>query len=213
MYSTTEYLFKLYIHSLSKWWLEEPLTPRKKSRNKNSSRLKEAESRVWPPHKTMEKSLAFFFGHAFLLICKKTQAKGKNYCICYSTLKKFCLNVKLNASIGQQTWFQLCKFMEVYSGSHKTTQLNLWQIYSNFFPFKVHSYENISPVRHVYEFGIFLRWNSALHFKFAQIVFTTVFCVCFQRVNIPWAEHYTLDPVKCYSTFACWNLACYNTLE
>lgn len=89
--------------------------------------------------------------------------------------------------------------MEVYSGSHKSIQLNLWQIY--FFSFKICSYENISPVRHVYEFGISLRWDSALHFKFAQRVFTTVFYTCFQRVNIPWAEHYALDPVKCFSAF------------
>lgn len=86
------------------------------------------------------------------------------------------MDVKLNASIGQQFWFQLCKFMAVYSGSHKSIQLNPWQIY--FLSFKVCSYENISPVRHVYEFGIFLRWDSTLHFKFAQIVFTTIFCIC-----------------------------------
>lgn len=89
--------------------------------------------------------------------------------------------------------------MEVYSGSHKTIQLNLWQIY--FFSFKVHSYENISPVRHVYEFGIFLRWDFALQFKFAQILFAKVFCIYFQRVNIPWAEYCAMDPVKCYCAF------------
>lgn len=57
---------------------------------------------------------------------RKPKQKVKNYCICSGTLKKkkFYVDLKLNASIGQQSWFQLCKFMEVYSGSYKTSQLN-----------------------------------------------------------------------------------------
>lgn len=77
--------------------------------------------------------------------------------------------------------------MEVCSGSHKTIQLNLWQIY--FFSFKVHLYENISPVRHVYEFRIFLRWDSALHFKFAQNSFNNSLFDLFpmSKYSLSWA--------------------------
>lgn len=73
---TIEYLFKLYIF-LSERWLEGPLTPRKKSRNKIHLDWKKQrlESDL---HIKQKKALWFLFWHTFLLICKKTQAKGKN---------------------------------------------------------------------------------------------------------------------------------------
>lgn len=93
--------------------------------------------------------------------------------------------MKLNASIGQQSWFQLCKFMEVYSGSYKATQLNFCDRYTI-----------SSPLKFIHT-KIYLQWDVFINlrsfsdetycclFKFTQIVFTTVSCICFQWTNIP----------------------------
>lgn len=53
-------------------------------------------------------------------------------------------------------------------------------------------------------------WDETLRciLNLHKIVFTTLFWICFQWVNIPWAEHYTLDPVKFYSAFAYGVLLC-----
>lgn len=47
-------------------------------------------------------------------------------------------------------------------------------------------------------------WDETLHciLNLHKIVLTTVFLIWFQWVNIPWAEHYCLGSVKCYSAFA-----------